>query len=106
MQQIAISADLYGAVAAGEKEITIRRGERDYQLGSAVMNVPSGGEQYPPLAIDFVGAEITTLRHVRLVDLAADGYESLEHALNDLHGYYPDLTLDSVVTVVRFKLES
>ena len=85
----------------GTKTITIREGYRDYHEGRPVMICC----HIVPWA---VLATITSVRYCTLNEVTeeenrADGFESREDMLGGMQKYYPDMTLDSEVTVIRWK---
>ncbi len=88
------------AVVEGWKTVTIREGHRDYQVGDRLML----GCQWLSW---MVFAEVTYVRHslaseVSEEDLRDDGYASHDEMAEDLRQFYPNFTLDSLVTVVRW----
>jgi hypothetical protein len=93
-------SDALNAVARGRKTITIREGHRDYQTGDRLM-------LGCPWLNWMLFAEVAYVRHslaakVLPEDLADAGYSSHEHMVEDLRRFYPNLTLESPVTVVRW----
>jgi hypothetical protein len=91
-----------GAVHHGEKTITIRVDCRDYQVGDKVLLCSN--------YLDWVrSAKITYVRHcylknVPIEDLKDDDMTDLNDATTKLKEYYPNITVDSVVTVIRWQL--
>ena len=86
--------------ATGRKKITIREGHRDYIPGEKVMLCCE-------IRSDAMAADITSVRHCTVGEVTpeeyhADKYASPEHMLSDLGQYYPNLTMDSPVTVIRW----
>lgn len=86
-------------ILTGEKSITIRQGLRDYQPGPVMICC-----HLDPWC---VRAEITDVVHSLLSsvppeDLASDGYSDVNHAVSDLRRYYPDITGDTAVTVIKW----
>lgn len=97
------------AVLSGEKAITIREGHRDYREGGQVL-IGCMGVKTDASWTDawVVMADVDAVRHCLLGEvtedeLRADGYNSREEMLADLHAYYPKLDLVSPVTVLRWK---
>jgi hypothetical protein len=81
------------------KQVTIREGHRDYTCGPAMICC-----HIDPWA---VMVDITSVRHTVLNDLEKDelkedGFTDHQHALESLKSFYPNLTEDSEVTVVRW----
>jgi hypothetical protein len=87
-------------VKSGEKQISIRRGKQTYQPGKRVIGRCSGEEGIP---LEITACKQLPLREVPPQDLKDDGFQSAEDALKFLHRWYGDMTLDSTVTVVRFR---
>ncbi|MFC1638744.1 ASCH domain-containing protein [Patescibacteria group bacterium] len=88
-------------ILCGRKAITIRAGHRDYRVGLPVMlcchEVPW-----------CVMADIAEVKHCRLRDVTSaelqdDGFIDHDDALAGLKRFYPQMTLDSDVTVVRWE---
>jgi hypothetical protein len=97
---IAPDEDMRYAIERGLKTITIREGMRDYRKGGMVMLCC----HLEPWAVQ---ADITDVRHCRLRHVTeeewrADGFVSQEDLLHQMHRFYPKLTLDSDVTVIRW----
>ncbi len=87
-------------IANGEKTLTIREGFRDYRPGQTVMLCC----HLEPWA---VMADITEVRHCQVKELTeeearADGQENLKELFKALRNYYPRLTGDSFVTIIRW----
>ena len=97
---IAPDHDMRTHILYGGKTITIRKGHRDYKPGPVMLCC-----HVVPWA---VLAEITDVRHCALQEVTeeeyeADGFLSQEDLLKGLQKYYPNMTLDSPVTVIRWK---
>lgn len=92
--ELKLHPSLIPGLLSGEKEITIRAGERDFEENITIAGYPA--------AVDAVFRQ--SLIDTPLVDLFDDGFESFRDALESLQAFYPDLTPESMVTVVRFHL--
>lgn len=97
-----ISPDRYmrDAIHRGIKKITIREGHRDYQAGQTVMLCCH-------LESWAVMAKVTEVRHCTLGEVAkeeylADGFQSASDMLNGMRRFYPNLSYQSPVTVIRW----
>jgi len=82
------------------KKITIREGWRDYRLGRVIL---TGGKDHPWC----VEATITAVNHclleeLKTEELKSDGYSTHQEALDDMRQWYPNLTMKSEVTVIRW----
>ena len=88
------------AVLADTKKITIREGHRDYTIGPVLI-----GCHYLNWAVFRIIIHVrhTTLGEVTRGECLADGCNSLEELLRMLQQFYPDLTLESKVTVIRWR---
>jgi hypothetical protein len=87
------------AIMRGKKQITIREGHRDYHLGQVMLCCH--------WEIWAVMATITNVRHTTCAEVTeeeylADGYSSREQMLDDLRRIYPNLKMDSEVTVISW----
>ncbi|HTK60316.1 MAG TPA: ASCH domain-containing protein [Candidatus Baltobacteraceae bacterium] len=87
-------------IETGQKTITIREGHRDYRAGQAVML----SCHLVPWAVQ---ADITDVKHCVLREVTEDewrddGFVSQDDLLTQMHRFYPALTLDSAVTVIRW----
>lgn len=81
------------------KKISIREGHRDYRLGPVMLCC-----HLVPWA---VMAHITEVRHCALREVTkeeyqADGFKTQKALLEGLKRFYPTMTLDSPVTVIRW----
>jgi hypothetical protein len=101
LQAILISPDslVRLAIMLGKKKITIREGHRDYHEGPVMICC-----HIDPWA---VMATITSVRHTTLAEVTreeytADGYSSQVQMLEDLRQYYPNMTMESDVTVISW----
>ena len=96
---IAPDAGMRYDVETGLKTITIREGHRDYRPGLVMLCC-----HLEPWAVQ---AEITGVRHCTLREVTEDewrddGFVSQVDLLAQMHRFYPKLTLDSEVTVIRW----
>ena len=86
---------------SGKKKITIREGHRDYEKGPVLLgcHILNWAKM----------AEITSVKHTILRDISEkdliDDFGSPSHfmASKTLSQWYPNINLDSAVTVVRWK---
>jgi hypothetical protein len=93
-------------IYSGEKKITIREGMRDYKAGQKVVLCKCGNEDDIGWARMATITEVSMgkLKNVDIEDLNADGMEDLEDAVQCLRDFYPDITEESPVTVIRWEL--
>jgi hypothetical protein len=91
--------DLRDKVRQDKKLITIREGHRDYSTGPVLIGCP---------ILDWVEVRVidevrhTTLDMVTEEEFNADGFKDQEDMLDSLIEYYPDLTMESEVTIIRW----
>ncbi len=87
-------------ILTGEKKITLREGHRDYRPGELVQICCH-------LRTWCVQATVTAVSHCTMNDLTdeecqADGFADKADALQGMRGFYPKLTMDSPITVIRW----
>ncbi|MEX1061675.1 MAG: ASCH domain-containing protein [Patescibacteria group bacterium] len=83
------------------KEITIREGWRDYRPGTRV--ILTGGKDHP-WCVEATVTQVThcLLEELKAEEIKADGYATHQEALDDMRQWYPDLSMKSKVTVIRW----
>lgn len=104
---LAMAEDFFFPIFGGEKCITIRKGWRDYHHSEKVVLYRAGVKENDPGWA--IMARITSVRHyalkeVPIQDLKDDGMATLEDAVKCLKSFYPDITEDWPVTVIRWEL--
>ncbi len=52
---------------------------------------------------EITDVEVVALKNVKKVDIQADGFNDLDDLFSKLKEYYPDVTLDEPMTVVKWK---
>jgi len=87
-------------ILAEIKQITIREGWRDYQVGRPVMLCC----QIEPWCVmaDIVEVRHCILEAVTYEEMAADGFPTYVELLEGMRRFYTDMGLDSPVTVIRW----
>ncbi|MFC1702932.1 ASCH domain-containing protein [Patescibacteria group bacterium] len=88
------------AVESGQKTITIRKGHRDYRVGYAVM-ICCHIEPWCVMA-DISSVVHCTLEEVTEEELRDDGFTDHADMIAQLGRFYPDISLTSQVTVIRW----
>lgn len=88
------------AIVNEDRAITIREGHRDFVAGRPVMLCC----HHEPWA---VMADITEVRHTTIAEVTkaeyeADGFRDLGDMLKQLRRFYPELSVGSPVTVIRW----
>lgn len=86
-------------VMTGYKSISFREGHRDYHVGPLILC-----DELEPWVVK---ANIYEVQHKIMSQLTqeeweSDGFTSQESMLNGMRFYYPDITMESPVTVVRW----
>jgi hypothetical protein len=79
----------------GCKQFTLRKGKREFMKSITINGKPAVVNHFKHY----------TLMHMPLDILVAKGFKSMFHALMEMKKYYPDLDMNSVMTVVEFYLE-
>ncbi len=83
------------------KSATIREGRKDVKLGLLEFeNTESGAVE----VANILSVQYCQLLHVSLEDLAKDNMVNPAHAVMKLIEYYPDITLNSEITVIKFEI--
>ena len=99
--QIVFAPKLYQDITDGLKMVTIRKGIRNYNLGPAEAVHRDTGECQHIV--------VTSVRYSKFEDIPPEDFKAdfgnadLEECLKEMQQYYPDLALDTVMTVVHFK---
>lgn len=86
-------------ILSGKKKITIRKGRRDYHKGPVMLCC-----HLEPFAVmaDIVSVRQDPLNEVGLQEAQDDGFQDLDDLYAGLKKYYPNLSKDDIVTVVRW----
>jgi hypothetical protein len=97
---IAPIPEMRQAILNGVKKITIREGHRDYRIDCPVM-LCCHLEPWAVMA-DVVDVRHTTLEEISEEEYVADGFQSSEEMLSGMKRFYPNLSMNSPVTVIRW----
>ena len=95
---IAPDEEMWMAVISGAKKITIREGHRSYVSGRPVM-ICCHLCSYVVMA-DIVSVHHCLLRNVTKKEYEADGFKSRSELLAGLRKFYPDLKMNSPITII------
>lgn len=96
---IAPDKEMRADVISGLKQITIREGHRGYTAGLAALYCP----EWPwAVHVDITEVKHCTLAEVTPEEWQADGFISQDDMLEGLRRFYPMVTLQSPVTVIRW----
>ena len=87
-------------VLSGKKQITIRQGYRDYSngptlIGCHILNWATLKQ--------ITSVHYALFKNITLKELQDDGFQNHDEALDRLHRWYPDLTIDSEMTIIRWE---
>jgi len=83
------------------KTVTIRKGRKDVKLGFLEFyNIESGAVEL----VNVESVQYCKLKYVSSEDLLYDGMISTNHAVSKLIQYYPDITKETEITVIKFKI--
>ena len=87
-------------VLSGVKKITIREGYRDYTKGPVLI----GCHILNWVTMkNIIRVERTKLSDINIEDIEKDGFIDHIHALGVLKKFYPNMTLNSDVTVIEWE---
>jgi hypothetical protein len=100
LQALLLAEELIADTESGEKFQTVREGHRDYKPGKVVFACP---EVAWATTKTITKVKHTTPRKCSVPDYKDEGWNSREHMVEDLKRFYPDLTMDSPITVIVFE---
>lgn len=86
-----------------KKTATLRKGIRDYTLGSAV--IISAADSSDSIPIWIVKLELVSLNKLTDVHAKNENYNTVEELKNALLLTYPDLTGEDILTLVGFTVQ-
>lgn len=95
-----LAEELIEDTESGHKTVTIRQGHRDYQPGKVIFACPEVGWS---TAKEITEVKHTTPRCCEKQDYRDEGWKSRKNMVEDIQRFYPKLTMDSQITVIRFK---
>lgn len=99
MPELRIHESFIDKILAGSKRTTIRRGERNIQLGPALFTARS-------TSIPIVVQDVETKRLSELTDAdaTADGFTNLVELKSALRHFYSSISPSDVVSIIRFRV--
>lgn len=100
--EIIFANKFFPMITAGKKTTTVRAGKRFYDEGVYDVFNPSK-EAHMLIRVEKV--EHTTFSKLTDKTALTDGFSSAEELKNELLQFYPNLTDDSVVTIVYFRFK-
>lgn len=100
MQTLKIADDLLLPILEGKKEMTIRRGRRDIQLGPLKFETVSGN--------DDVEVEVFEVRYLKISEVSddicqEDGFDDWDDFFEGMKKFYPDLKEEEECTIIIFE---
>jgi hypothetical protein len=100
MQTLKLADDLLISVMEGDKEVTIRRGRRDIQLGPLKFETVSGNDE--------VEVEVVEVRYLRVSGVPddicqEDGFKDWVDFYQGMKKFYPDLDATEECTIIIFE---
>ena len=105
-QEIKFATDLFKMVISGKKTNTVRKGLREYSLGTVLfVTDPPNKHGMVKTAKGFITKiELSRLKHLTDHEAGLAGYKCLGDYVRRLKEIYPDIGLDSEITKVEFRL--
>ncbi len=101
MQSLRLVWNLWEAAVEGSKTSTIRLGHRDIEANAEIVLIDADDSRRR--SVEYVREVMHgKLRDVPKVFLEGEALDSADEALAVLQDFYPEITLDSEVTAVRW----
>lgn len=100
MQQLILAEDVYDQLAFG-KRCTIRKGKREIAKGDLEFKSLTKGRTIIVNVIEVYTCELNTIFMSHVIN---DGFKDYEDMHECMKRFYPDIAIDSEVTVIRFQL--
>lgn len=100
MQTLKLADDLFPALDAGVKRGTVRAGRREIELGFLRLESVSGEKRRD---VEVARVSFVRARNMSQADADMDGVKSPHELFDVLTRFYPELTGDSVLTVIEFE---
>lgn len=100
-ESILLASDLFHRVVSGDKKVTLRKGKRIFSPDLTITN----RDTLEHILVSVTSVECRTVATAGQDVLFADGFGSIEEAVALMQRFYPDLTADDDISIVRFKLK-
>jgi len=95
--------EMMAKIIAGVKKITVRLGFKDYKVDKAVFVLTSENDKATLAVVKNIKKiQWKTLLQLTKEEIEADGYKDLNDALNGLRRFYPEIGLESLITVIEW----
>ena len=101
---IKLANSLFSFVRSGEKQITIRKGLRNYTLGYARIEPTDNNGEWDPEIVFISSLSCKAVNQVTEEEARDDGFRNWCDLLEGLRTYYPGLTETDMVTIIRFAM--
>jgi hypothetical protein len=99
-QALLLAEELIEDTVSGRKIQTVREGHRDYKPGKVIFACP---EVEWSTTKTITNVKHTTPRKCSSSDYLDEGWKSRSDMVDDLQRFYPNLSMDSPITVIRFE---
>lgn len=100
-QLIEISPGSIMKVLSGDKVLTIQNGRRLYNLGPAVL---VDHQDQRKVKVDILRISYCKVKNAPITDLTLHGDKNWESLLEYLRQYYPNISNENTITIIRYKL--
>ena len=98
---IRFSAGYVDLIRSGRKKITFRAGRRRFRPGEIVEGKCAEGILLP---LRITGCATKPLREVTEEEAKADLFESREVVLEGMRKFYPEMTWETEISLIRFEM--
>lgn len=95
-----LADNLFESLVLGRKSCTIRRGRRDVACGTLILKGVQSGIEFPVTVTD---VNVKPLRDLTDAEAQLDDAPDAHTMQDALKSYYPDITLDDEITIIRFE---
>ena len=99
MQKLTLLEDVFDALATG-KATTIRKGRLSIELGDLLFQ---SAEMNREQVVNVDEVYYSLLKDVKLEDVINDSFKDHDDMVEQMKRFYPDITLDTEVTVIKFE---
>lgn len=98
MQKLLLAEDVFDGLEKG-KRTTIRQGRRHIELGGLLFE---STEVKRHKVVSVISVHYCRLANVYIGDLTNDGFKDHNDMWEQMKRFYPDITFDTEVTVIKF----
>ncbi len=100
-RRIRFSEGTVDLIRSGRKRITFRAGRRRFRAGEIVDGACAEGVTIP---LRITGCETKPLKEVTEDEARADLFQSREVVLEGMRRFYPEMTWDTEISLIRFEV--